>query len=129
MTNKLTPGEALQKILDALGVDDLNLNSRGLFEDYIRQAASAESAKELAEKDGAWICAGHGANFTQDCAECWWVKRCNEKDAEIERLKRVIGSFRYALLKYREEEWLGGEDGIAAEALESETIAFTKKED
>ncbi len=39
MTNKLTPGEALQKILDALGVDDLNLNSRGLFEDYIRQAA------------------------------------------------------------------------------------------
>ena len=61
MTNKLTPGEALQKILDALGVDDLNLNSRGLFEDYIRQAARAESAKELAEKD-----------------------------AEIERLKRVV---------------------------------------
>jgi hypothetical protein len=51
MTNKLTPGEALQKILDALGVDDLNVNSRGLFEDYIRQAARAESAKELAEKD------------------------------------------------------------------------------
>jgi hypothetical protein len=90
MTDKLTPGEALQKILDALGVDDLNLNSRGLFEDYIRQAALAESAKELAEKDGAWICAGHGANFTQDCDECWWVKRCNEKDAEIERIAGAI---------------------------------------
>jgi hypothetical protein len=54
------------------------------------EAARAESAKELAEKDGAWICAGHGANFTQDCDECWWVKRCNEKDAEIERLKRAV---------------------------------------
>lgn len=32
MTDKMTPSEALQKILDALGVDDLNLNSRGLFE-------------------------------------------------------------------------------------------------
>ena len=51
-----------------------------------------------------------------------------ESDAEIERLKRVNGSFRYALLKYREDEWLRGEDGIAAEALESETIANTKKE-
>ncbi|MFN9114461.1 MAG: hypothetical protein ACK5XN_30745 [Bacteroidota bacterium] len=51
MTDKLTPSEALQKILDALGIDDLSLNSRGLFEDYIRQACRAESAKELAEKD------------------------------------------------------------------------------
>ena len=56
----------------------------------IWQAALAESAKGLAEKDGAWVCAGHGANFTQDCDECWWVKRCNEKDAEIERIAGAI---------------------------------------
>jgi len=125
MTNKLTPGEALQKILDALGVDDLNLNSRGLFEDYIRQAASAESAKELAEKDGAWICAGHGANFTQDCAECWWVKRCNEKDAEIERLKRVVDAANNVI------RWVEPRDFAANAYIDTlrDAIAATKKED
>jgi len=29
---------ALQKILNALGIEDLNINSRGLFEGYIREA-------------------------------------------------------------------------------------------
>jgi hypothetical protein len=64
-----------------------------------------------------------------DVARAESAKELAEKDAEIERLKRVNGSFRYALLKYREDEWLGGEDGIAARALESEAIANTKKED
>jgi len=34
----LSVAEALDKILVALGVDDLNINSRGLFEGYIRAA-------------------------------------------------------------------------------------------
>lgn len=44
----LTPAEALQKILDALGIDDLNINSRGLFEGYIRQARG-EHEKQQAQ--------------------------------------------------------------------------------
>lgn len=43
----LTPETALQKILDALDIHDLNINSRGLFEGYIKQASRAALMQEL----------------------------------------------------------------------------------
>jgi len=92
--------------------------------DKDREAFDAAWTDALTHDEG-WSCAAYRI---WKAARAESAKELAEKDAEIERLKRVIGSFRYALLKYREEEWLGGEDGIAAEALESETIAFTKKE-
>jgi hypothetical protein len=103
MTDKLTPSEVLQKILDALGVDDLNLNSRGLFEDYIRKAARAESAKELAEKvavEDTWeeALGSLAASIKGGEAEGWELAlvhrrrqaKIAEKDVEIERLRGLL---------------------------------------
>lgn len=59
-TNKaaLTPSECLQKILDALGIEDLNINSRGLFEDYIKlttPAANTGDDREEQHKNDRYI--------------------------------------------------------------------------
>ncbi len=49
--------EALHKILDALGIteEDVNVNSLGLFEGYIRQAAFAYARTAMGEVTGAQI--------------------------------------------------------------------------
>jgi DNA repair exonuclease SbcCD ATPase subunit len=141
MTDKLTPGEALQKILDALGVDDLNLNSRGLLEDYIRQAARAESAKEierlnalleirevshdmqnnlgkenerlreeierhLSEKQELYSSVAHHAKqaLQIEVENRRLREEIAEKDAEIERLKRVVDATQECT--ERLERWL-----------------------
>lgn len=53
-------GVVVQKILDALGIEDVNINSRGLFEDWVCQAGSAWQAAQpvqrqraVVEKDGS----------------------------------------------------------------------------
>ena len=56
-SGEMSPADALQKILDALEIDDLNINSRGLFEGYISRATKQESDCQPIKQLGCGHCA------------------------------------------------------------------------
>ena len=123
--------ECLNKILGVLGVDDLNINSRGLLEGYIR-AASTPDAGLVSDKyhrhheihEGICItCYAMQGEINHlyrrldsrdqvDAAECAGLR------GEIDKLREALEGVREALEWYADDGYLGDSDGKQArEAL------------